>query len=316
MKTLNLYKISNLLAALLIFTFFISCSEKYHELELPGFDPKLVVNSFFREGEPFRVSVSYSLSRNNIDEFCPVVGAQVDLFEDNVWVEELVGGTDTEINYIDSIGKWFYYSREVLPREGHTYRLEVSAEGYAPVAAESTIPPRTILEIIDTSWMKRDYDKYLKVDLEMENPDEKRWFYLIATDLSPVFEFDSLQNDVIVDYNERGLAFDINDPAIGKREQRVNEDYLIFSNELMLREIHPFSIEICRSKIRNEVVGIDLVTLSDEAYKYLVTLTDFKNNDMRYSEPVKIFTNMDGGYGIFAGINVECDTIKLFNQLY
>ncbi|MCF8357192.1 MAG: DUF4249 domain-containing protein [Prolixibacteraceae bacterium] len=316
MKTFHRYKYSKLLAALLIVAFFISCSEKYHDLELPDFEPKLVVNSFFREGKPFRVSVSNSQGRNNTNKLFPVVGAQVDLYEDNIWVEALEGSRDPEIAGGDSIWKWFFYSCEVLPREGHTYRLEVSAEGFASVTAESTIPPRTELEIIDTSWIKRDYDKFLKVDLEMENPDDKRWFQLIVSNLSYILEFDSLQNDVIVGYKDHGTTFDINDPVIGLREQRLNEDYLVFSNELMSEKIHPFSVEISRSKIIYEMVGIDLVTLSDEAYKYMVTLTDFKNNDMRYSEPVKIFTNVNGGYGIFAGINVECDTINLFNQLY
>ncbi|MBN1924597.1 MAG: DUF4249 domain-containing protein, partial [Prolixibacteraceae bacterium] len=297
-------------------TFFFSCSEKYHDLELPGFEPKLVVNSFFREGEPFRVSVSYSQARNNTNKLYPVVGAQVELYEDNIWVEELQGAPDPEIAGGDSIWLWLYYGREVLPREGHTYRLEVSAEGFAPVAAESTIPPRTKIEIVDTAWIERDYDRFLNVDLEMENPDEKRWFCLVVTNLAPILEFDSLQNDRVVGYYDWGLTFEINNPAIGKREQRLNEDYLVFSNELMKDENYPFSMSISKSKIYHERIGIDLVTLSDEAYTYLVTLSDFKNNDMRYSEPVKIFSNVEGGQGIFAGINVACDTINLFNQLY
>ncbi len=316
MKTFNIYKNRNLLSVLVISTFFISCSQKFHDLELPDFEPKLVVNSFFRAGEPFRVSVSYSHGRNNTDEFCPVVGAQVDLYEDNVLVEELEGGRDKEEIKGNLIGKWFYYSREVLASEGHTYRLEVSADGFEPVFAESTIPPQTMLEIIDTAWVKKDYDRYLKVDLEMDNPDKRRWFFLAATGLRALFEYDSIQNDIIVGYRELGVPFDINDLAIGKREQRVNEDYLVFSNELMMENTYSFSIEISVIKIMDERIGIDLVTLSDEAYKYLVTLSDFKNNDMRYSEPVKIFTNVNDGYGIFAGINVACDTINLFNQLY
>jgi hypothetical protein len=316
MKTNNKYKNRILLAVLVLFTIFFSCSEKYHDLELPDFEPKLVVNSFFREGKPFRVSVSYSQGRNNTNKLLPVVGAQVNLYEDNIWVEELECSRDPEIGGGDSILLWFYYSRDLMPREGHTYRLEVSAEGFDPVFAESIIPKRTGLTVLDTLWFGVGNERSLKVDLVMENPDDKRWFQLIVSNLSYILEFDSMQNDVIVGYNDHGTTFDINDPVIGLREQRLNEDYLVFSNELMQEEFYPFSVAVSKRNIQHEKIGIDLVTLSDEAYKYLVTLSDFKNNDMRYSEPVKIFSNVDGGHGIFAGINVACDTINLFSQLY
>ena len=58
-------------------------------------------------------------------------------------------------------------------------------------------------------------------------------------------------------------------------------------------------------------VYYNLATLSNEAFQYLSTRTSQKNNDIRFSEPVKVFSNVTGGTGIFAAMNISTDSLSL-----
>lgn len=286
-----------------------SCITKYQDIDMPEIESKLVVSSFFAEDEQFRVNISSSLGRNTTDEYTPVTNASVNLFENDQWVEELVSGVDSIYKYGDSIGKLFYYSKITLPKAGSTYKIQVAAPGFDPVSAESKVPKRTALRVIDTTWVEIDLERFLRVKLEMYNPPEKQWFYIATAQLCAIFSDDGSLDPKIIGYTKFHFTFRVIDPIIGKRERRIKEDFPVFSNELIPGNSYNFSIEVDQQDAEREKFVIDLATLSDEAYQYLTTITEFKNNDIRYSEPIKIYSNISGGYGIFAGINVACDTI-------
>jgi hypothetical protein len=288
-----------------------SCQERYHDVELPQMNPKLVVNSLFNEGERIRVSISTSLGRNSTEQYTPVINATVNLYENGEWVEELKGGQNTINIFGDTIGKWFYFSRTTLPKAENVYKINVEAPGFESISAESKVPQKTVIHVVDTAWIKIEWDYYLRVYLEMENPSEKHWFYLGTANLNPIFSSSGGEDPPIIGFNKRYFNFRVNDPLIGTRERRANEDFPLFSNELFPGDFYKFAIEVNRLNTIGESFAVDLITLSDEAYKYLQTVTDFKNNDIRYSEPVKIFSNVKDGLGIFAAINTSCDTVWL-----
>jgi hypothetical protein len=303
------------LPILVVSLLFVSCFEKYHELELADYEPKLVVNSFFNVGEPIKVSISGSLSRTNTGKFLPVVDAKVDLYEEETWKEELKGGPNNDGRiWLDSIGTWFYYSQSILPQPGKKYRIEVSAPGFKSVTAESMVPGSSALQILDTIVINRDIknntgDYILRVSLKMENMIKQRWYYLNAAYLNAITEWDGINPEKIVGYRKSHFPVRVNDPLIGLREGRVKEDYLLFNNPLAPDEKYQFYVNLMFRSIHGPHVSLNLVTLSDEAYNYFESVSDFKNNEPAYSEPVKLYSNVEGGFGIFAAINIASDTI-------
>ncbi|NLU40268.1 MAG: DUF4249 domain-containing protein [Bacteroidales bacterium] len=314
MKNHNRSTSKNVILMVLFIGLVISgCQERYHDIELPQLKPKLVINSIFNEGERFRVNVSANLGRNSTEKYTPVTNATVNLFENGEWVEELIGGQDTINIFGDTIGKWFYFSKKTLPKAGNIYRISVEAPNYEDVIAESKVPQKTIIHVVDTTWVNVDFEKYLRVYLEMRNPSEKNWFFLGTAYLNPIFSSSGAEDVPIIGYNKRYFTFRVNDPLIGTRERRIKEDFPLFSNELFSGDIYKFAIEVNQLNTDRGIFAVDLITLSDEAYKYLQTLTDFKNNDIRYSEPVKIFSNVNNGLGIFAAMNTSCDTVWVNN---
>jgi hypothetical protein len=165
---------------------------------------------------------------------------------------------------------------------------------------------------VDTAWIKVDWDIFLKTGVKIETLPNKYSFFLACAHLQPVFEETGSLYNPLIGYKKKYFTFCVNDPFIGKREGRYNEEFLIFSNDIIPTLEYTFSIEI--NKLQTETyqqIAVDLVTLSDDALKYLTTLADHNKNDIRYSEPVKIYSNVVGGQGIFAGINIACDTIIL-----
>jgi hypothetical protein len=119
----------------------LSCNEKYHNIELPEFEPKLVVNSFITEGEIIKINLTSNLSRTSTANFIPVKNASINLFENNLWVEELTPVSDSLIMG-DEIYKFYYVSKNTIPKAGFTYRIEVTAPGLNPISAQSIIPPK------------------------------------------------------------------------------------------------------------------------------------------------------------------------------
>jgi hypothetical protein len=309
MNKILIYRI--IISILLSCLFLQSCLYKYQDMDVPDIERKLVVNSFIRPGHPIRVSVSASESRNNNKPLMPIYNATVLIYENNMLIEQLQH--KKQGSSPDSILQNFYFGKTLHPVEGKIYRIEVSAPGFNKVYAESTIPIKTFLAITDTSWVKAEWDQLLRVDLKMEHKSEIQYYFLATKHIFPIYAQTGQLYNPIVGFSESYFRHRINDPAIGTRECRVEEDLLIFTNEFIATDPYPFYIEIDKQQTTNETICVDLITLSYEAYTYLKTLTDFKNNDPRYSEPVKLFSNVIGGHGIFAGINIASDTITLQN---
>lgn len=289
----------------------VSCFEKYHNMDLPDYEAKLVVSSFFNASEPFKVNVAYSQSRANTQKFLPVSNANVQLYEDGIWVEELVGAKNNYNYFTDSVARWFYYSEKTIPQSGRKYRIEVSVPGFETVSAESSIPDPVKISIIDTVVAFENYAYTMYTNVRMENPERKQWFFLAAANLNPVFGSNGTSSSKVIGYNKLYFRFNVKDPILGVRKNSSFEDYLIFSNDLISGEQYQFTIGLPMSGSMNTSnVSIELITLSDEAHAYLKSATDLKNNEPLYSEPVKVYTNVVGGLGVFAGIYISSDTIK------
>lgn len=308
----NLHKINCGLLLIMSILLFSSCFEKYHDFNLPEHEPRLVISSFFNANEPLQVNVSQSQSRVSNQSFLPVISASIQLYEDDVWVEKLVGSKNkSHIIVHDTVFKWYYYSEKTLPQPGRRYRIEVSVPGFETVVAESTVPEPTKISIIDTTIVYQDYNYHLYVDVQMDNPEQKQWFLISGASLIPVFESVGTGFPEIIGYNKSYFKFQIKDPIIGTLRIGDTNNFPLFTNQLLNGSYYRFTIDIpYAGTMHSNNASIDLVTLSEEAYAYLKSATDFNNNEPLYSEPVKVYTNVVGGLGVFAGICISSDTIK------
>jgi hypothetical protein len=65
-----IWKINNRVGDIILFLLFVSCTTKEYEMDLKGYEPKLAVNSFFHQGELFKVSISAPGPLHQMNVYC------------------------------------------------------------------------------------------------------------------------------------------------------------------------------------------------------------------------------------------------------
>lgn len=277
-----------------------SCTAILDDIELPEVDQKLVVNSLFNEGEQFKVSVSYSQTRGTSANLNVVADALVILSEDNSIVDTLVITEDPF--YADSVNRWYYLS-SIVPVMDRQYSVRISAEDYQPVYANDFLPEKAKIRFVgkeSISTTGEEARKYLRIYLEIDQLNATGFYYIAVSEKRYI-------NSIRKNY----ILFEMNDPILGQHSYNIEQDYLLFPGEFLANQAYAFSIDLNEEIVNSNSVYFELISLSYDVWKYLETVTAQKNLDTRISEPVKVYSNVEGGRGIFGGINVSVDSLLL-----
>ncbi len=292
----------NKIILIIILLTFISC-EKEVELKLDKGQDKLVVNSLFYPDTNFRVYVTTTkLINENKNTF--VNDAIVKLYKNDVYLETLSFEGDG------------WYTSVVRPEYDTRYKVEVT-QGNQFVFAESYVPDSTLFlgEYTTKTTCEGTYvtsSTTYKLTIIHNNSEER--FY--QTMEGVFFQTEE-------DYRN------ISDPSIlSDSEIEYNPKSLFFSNKLF--DSDTAIIHISKSQITefgidcNSIIGISnsnffvqTKNLSKEYYLFLKTWVIHKynqNSDFNIEEPIKLifqgqpiemYSNVVGGYGVFAGFNKQ-----------
>ncbi len=295
----------------------ISC-ELVLDIDRPDFEPSLVVNSIFSPDSTFIVSVSEdSYILDNVINV-PVEDATITLYENEIEVgvmERLVNTTingnladneGVDFNFI-GLGNSLYFL-ETFPKVGAYYRVEVEAPGYRPVIASEMIPSQTpTLEVLGAEkvldeWGAETLDISVLLS-DNQGPDYYE-LILIMSYVQPTWEEDSLSQGERITYfvqpSSEDLLFEDSD------------DRLVFTDDLFEGREYEinFSIYLPYSEMVHQGVDFDpdyqiqieIRTTSETYYNYhrTVGLQSRVDGDP-FSQPVQIFSNIENGFGIFAG---------------
>lgn len=298
----------------MVFTSCFSCMTKTYDIELDEYTPHLAVECIFNDGEPFMVVITATRSNTYTENKRDTIkDAEVNVYEDGIFIGNLKW-TETNtyranIYFADGFG--IFTNPDVILEVGKRYRIEVSAPGYDPVYAESVIPEKSNLSyeghthlIEEPNEMHIFPAQILKVFLRMQNPDTIRHYFFFVT-MRPRWED-------LIDYHRYPM---INDPILGITTQHDGSSfgYVLFSNEFIKEDHYDFQVKLSQSdttKLQGYPKSFyHLATLSEEAYQYFETLELYPELDPRFSEPVWIFSNVEGGAGVFAGINISTDSL-------
>ena len=115
----------------LIFILFQTCT-KIIDIDLPDHDEKIVVNSFFTSGRPFKVHLSKSIPV--LEDSIPVCdNAFIKLLEDNTIIDTLYRTGD-------------YYYSDVVPEKTKNYSLIISVPEMDSVICSDVIPEKTVIQ--------------------------------------------------------------------------------------------------------------------------------------------------------------------------
>ena len=278
----------NALALFAILISFQSC-RKVIEIDLPPADSKVVVNSFFTDGDPIKVNLSKSIGvLDNIIPECK-----------NATIILLINNVKTDTLYPDN---GYYYSH-VLAERGKNYSLIVHVPNMDSVLCEDIIPEKTILQnCICTDSVLIDEDRFIINELKLDFQDSAGLsFYEVQ-----------LSANYIIDNNYTSIWFRKNsDPIITSTGLLdYNPKTLIFTDKLFDGKHCSVKIYFATQAYADYNLKITFRSVSESYYKYkerqYAYLFSLENDIFSgMSDPINLYSNIKGGYGIFAGYSSD-----------
>jgi hypothetical protein len=265
----------------------LSSCQKVINIDLPETAPKIVVNSFFTDSS--RIKVHLSKSIGILESSAPdITDASVLVMKNGVIIDTM---------YLDS---GFYYSH-ILAERNKPYTLEVRAPGMESVFCEDIIPEKTILQsyIYTDSILIDEYGMILnELKLDFQDPSGPSFYEveLEAKDgnsfMGIIYKNNSdpvITSTGLLDYNPQTLIF--TDKMFDGKHCSVK---IYFASDPWLEY---------KLKVSFRSVSESYYTYKAKQFAYLFSLHQDIFSGM--SEPINLYSNIRGGYGIFAGYSSD-----------
>ena len=299
---------------------FGSACEKEITIETPDMQEKLVVHSTFRPFttpyvKDFRVQITNSRSILDNREIDTIAGANVRLYEE--------GNILDTLNYIDSLG---IYRCDEFPESGKEYRIKTTKEGLPTVTATDIVPEKikvSSMEMDTVAYRDRDGWYHSRITLDFEDPNLNDNYYEIQVKTTGSESLSLSTNDIAV-VNERYYPSQL-DPGFEHPKRLLFRDNRFNGAQ---KEISFFYqpnqfIEFENGKrvyyYNDQIIQVYFRSVSQNYYSYYTSLLEKLDNqegDILYgmAEPHEVPSNIKGGYGIFAGYQVDIKQFRIEEQ--
>lgn len=309
------------LAAAIVVTGITGCEEVVY-FDVDAQDNRLVINSVITPDEVAVASVSLSTDPLAVGfEATRIDDATVTLYKN----ESLAG-----VFYHTGDGTYSLDAglHDVSP--GDNLRLEVSAPGYTSVSATTSIPamvPILSVSIIDTTFESISYSvvdslgnvyfidtlvPYYQIALTFTDvPGENHYSLLVA--YQDAFSYANAcitTQDPVFGLEDEYVASNIDEEGEATICEEVQFPDFTFEGKTKTIVMDIFAIET--SFATDPSFIFTLSNLSEEYYQYKKTSgMQAESQGNPFSEPVVVFTNIENGFGIFAGVSRSVITLPL-----
>lgn len=273
--------INRILRSLILLSLLLAlsaCEEMISDVDVPTSQPNLVVNSFISPSLPyttisvFKSRPLYSGYDNNTTEFPVVQNATI-----------TISNTDTSVNVPYDVEYGIYrISKSEFPIiAGHTYSLNVTVPGGYSVNAKCTVPielpPQIENFTVDSSL---EYGQYkCHADFRFHDIEGSQQYYCVTA--SKVSYQTGNLNPYIDELSfNRGESYFSDKNKEGQYFTFKTDDYYIYQEE-------PVKLIIT------------IAVVDKNYYNYHKGLLEYDEGNP-FAEPTPIFSNINGGLGIFA----------------
>ena len=294
------------------FIFLLGC-EKEIELDLGDFQPHIVINTLFEGGSKWNVHVCKS---NNVLDPQTV---NTNLPRALVYITDVTLGHKYQL-YHQRDGN-FTNSGEII-QHGHKYRIDVSHPGYESVNAEAIVPLPIEVELLHSETLQFNGKLALKVDFEISDDPTADNYYIyeilnlipnLPNDLSEVPFLDSPIKNWLSSVD--GNTGYINDSSEKQSKLFITDQN--FRGSVLNTSLVSF-VEIQEGgSVNNPQLPTDVQYVPDftqsrlkvigasqemyEYYKSVELMIQKEALNSSVSIPVKPYSNIENGLGIFAG---------------
>lgn len=285
-----------------------SCEEDIY-FSNPNFKSQIVLNSIFSLDSTWVIKLTHTTS----------IYAQKDtsnyIDDAKIIITDQSGQGVCDLYYA---GKGVYKSIKCKPGINQNFSIFVNSKKYGSVFAKSVVPQKSSLEYIkkiENSDIQNTNE--IEFQINEQNIDNKYFIWSIVevdtskkvTGQTTSFETEPLDFKTWVN--------EIKEQAHLIKSGKLNSSLALSGIEL---EANDYTTTIYTTKkIYTEddppppaqiskVPMLRLLTVSEDLYQYYKSLEDYlkyNNNNASVIEPQKIYSNIEGGYGIFAGYSIQ-----------
>ncbi len=273
-----------------------SC-ERSIDMKLPYSGDKIVVNAVMKSDSMLIARITRSLppeddgrttsyDSTNARELKTV---DAEVYEDGVFIEKL------QPKFI--FGTKYYISAHLFKKQ-KKYSIKASSPGLATVVAEDVIPENTSFSVVKTDKVSLNDGEFIRIILEINDPFDRKNFYRVRL-------FPGQPNGKISPYpgafTAQGLFAEnnlLNLFGNTAKKQAFFSDDLFNGKKIMITLLTGFN-----GSFKNVV---EVAALSQPAFQYLNAKFRIDDNyGNPFVEPVNVYNNIVGGYGIFCGMNIQ-----------
>lgn len=268
------------------------------EFNNPNFKSKLVVNCVFNPEDDFTVHLTKS--RNILDPddiISPISNALV-----------VLKNANDQIDFqLEEIDEGIYALPGLKPLAGNIYTINVSADGYESVMAQSHVPEINSNFVIDTSIIDYDGQQIFKVDIQISDFEGTGNYYM--------WELAFLQGSDRILSNIK--TTDAQTEQISYPDSKQTKIFLndnLFDGQDYSTSF--YSAEAFSNPGTSTTSEVRLFSVSKDLYEYYRTFELYQslntNSNTNLSSPIHVHSNIENGLGIFAGFNLSRFQFEIF----
>ena len=282
----------------------ISC-EKVIPFDENQTTPKMVVNGIFQSDTTWRIHVSSSKSVIDSASFNNVVNASVFIEDDN--------GNIIDVLAHDTNG---FYIGNTTPQANFNYNLSIIHPTLDDITSRNEVPSIINLIGIDTATSYSNGEKYLDLTVNFEDPGSASNYYLVETYVIglglEIENGDTLESEI-----DTSRAFMLLNDEVFQDGGSPWKDQGLFNDLLFNGQTKSLEISIPNNEwnwgeagfvYSYRYIGLRfyLYNISQDYYYYRRSLELYnQTNGNPFAQPVQVFSNIQNGFGIFAGAQVN-----------
>lgn len=291
---------------ILFFLILFSSCTKIVDIHFPEHTPELVVNCLFTPDSLLTLQVSTTVGFNDSIKNEFTESLDIELYCDDNYIEDL---TDQ--------GKGTYISN-IYPEVEKMYKIKINRENAKTITAQSYIPK---------------LPEYINFDTILSfyyDPKEENFFSLglLSINDSPTSDdYYSFQLTMSSrDFNNfYYIGYKYTDERLKSSEiEKYEKSFMLFTDKYFNGQdvVLSFDYTAWSTDSQTYYLIYKFKTLSSDYYKYINSLIihtenqDYFNDPFYVGQPVKVYSNIKNGYGIFAGFNSYTDSLLIQNWLY
>ena len=288
----------NILKLLLAFLILSSC-QKAIEINFPDSNNKLVINSLFTKDSLLTVNIFEST----------FIKDTVYNYVDNLNV--LVYENDIFWDTLKNLNQGKYISTKTL-KVNYSYKIEINSQKYNLTKAIGIIPQKVVplkIKRTNNTGISNEGTYYSAIEINFDDPAEVKNYYQLVLKYK-----DTVNHDSRVWLDAKSNPGDsYNNLLDDQTESFLFSDEFLNGKNINIKTIYYRAIS-------NSDEGDTIYTLyayfnsiSEEMYKYQKSLQTYRqsNNNPLFTitDPYQFYSNIENGFGIFAGYNCYVDSL-------